>query len=111
MDGLKAVPFKKRNFPPACKVRTYPTATFSAACYALALQRVLSARGVSAIAARWMSCTPVCFPGLALIWRVRLLLVTRCLSDVGPDEARPNWLSVERVITIESAHAIVEASS
>src|ERR1700733_13979196 len=54
---------------------------------------------------------PVCLPGLALVWRVRLLPVTRCRSDVGPDEARPNSLPLDRIIPIESAHAIVEASN
>src|ERR1700679_2227548 len=53
---------------------------------------------------------PIGLRRLATIRRVCLLRVTRCRSDVGPEEARPNWLSVERVITIESPHAIVEAS-
>src|SRR6202020_765871 len=52
---------------------------------------------------------PVSLPGLALVWRSRLLPVARCRSDVGPDEARPNSLSLDRIIPIESAHAIVEA--
>jgi hypothetical protein len=34
--------------------------------------------------------------------------VIRCPSDLGPDEARPNWLAIDRVITIENAHAILE---
>src|SRR5580658_9981006 len=54
---------------------------------------------------------PVCLPGFALVWRVRLLPVARCRSDVGPDEARPNSLSLDHIIPIESAHAIVEASN
>ena len=54
---------------------------------------------------------PVCLPGLALVWRVRLLPAARCRSDIGPDEARPNSLSLDRIIPIESAHAIVEASN
>src|SRR5580658_4859789 len=54
---------------------------------------------------------PIGLPRLATVRRVCLLPVTRCRSDVGPEEARPNWLSVERIITIESTHAIVEASS
>jgi hypothetical protein len=54
---------------------------------------------------------PVCLPGLALVWRVRLLPVARCRSNVGPDEARPNSLSLHRIFPIESAHAIVEASN
>ena len=54
---------------------------------------------------------PVSLPGLALVWRIRLLPVARCRSDVRPDEARPNSLSLDRIIPIESAHAIVEASN
>src|ERR1700689_2024322 len=54
---------------------------------------------------------PVCLPGLALVWRIRLLPVARCRSDVGPDKARSNSLSLDRIIPIESAHAIVEASN
>src|SRR5258708_27920172 len=54
---------------------------------------------------------PVSLPGLALVWRIRLLPVARCRSDVGPDEACPNSLSLDRIIPIESAHAIVEASN
>src|SRR5580693_1368871 len=54
---------------------------------------------------------PVCLPGLALVWRVRLLPVARCRSDVGPEEARPNSLSLDHILPIESADAIVEASN
>src|ERR1700683_2538272 len=53
---------------------------------------------------------PIGLPRLATIRRVCLLPVTRCRSDVGPEEARPNRLSVERIITVESTHAIVEGS-
>ena len=45
---------------------------------------------------------PIGLPSLAAVWRVSLLPVTGRGGDVGPDEARPNWLSVERIITIES---------
>jgi hypothetical protein len=31
--------------------------------------------------------------------------MTRCRCDFGPEEARPNWFSIERIVTIESAHA------
>src|SRR3984957_3824021 len=54
---------------------------------------------------------PVRFPGLALVWRVRLLPVAGCRSDVGPEEARPNSLSLHRIIPIERTHAVVEASN
>src|SRR5579862_2968213 len=54
---------------------------------------------------------PVRLPRLAVVWRIRLLPVARCRSDVGPEEARPNLLSLDRVMPIESAHAVVEASN
>src|ERR1700758_3998596 len=54
---------------------------------------------------------PVCLPGLALVWRGRLLPVAGCASDVGPEEARPHSLSLDHIFPIESAHAIVEPSN
>ncbi len=54
---------------------------------------------------------PVGFPSLAAVRRISLFPVTRRGGDVGPDEARPNLLSVERIIAIESAHTVLEAPS
>jgi two-component sensor histidine kinase len=51
---------------------------------------------------------PVCLPGLALVWRIRLLPVARCGSDVGPDEARPNSLSLlSGSIRLRDQHLLV----
>ena len=52
---------------------------------------------------------PIGLPSLSAVGRVSLFPVAGRGGDVGPEEARENFLSVEHVITIERAHTVLEA--